>query len=289
VSAGLLMSGVLVDVPGLRIVPPASAGGPVWNALSPEDYRVRTTSWIRQIIPHTTGGHWPQPVLPGVGNGGHAKRILDMWAGRDRRGGDEVYSAAQITVDYDAVIYCSCDIVRTMAYHAEGSNAWSVGIEMCTLPDGSIYQGTIDATARLIAAMTFSGLPGSALLSIPFQMPRGPYRNAPIARMETGRGKRPPEGTRINTGGPSVVGVLGHRDNTSNRGRGDPGDALSTALAALGCEGIDYHGEEDLERGRERQAALNARGARLTVDGIVGPGTITAARQLGFTRMRDVA
>jgi hypothetical protein len=41
---------------------------------------------------------------------------------------------------------------------------------------------------------------------------------------------------------------------------GDPGDVIWTALAALGFEGIDYDGGEDLELGKLRQAALVARG-----------------------------
>jgi hypothetical protein len=82
--------------------------------------------------------------------------------------------------------------------------------------------------------------------------------------------------------------VIGHRDQTARRERGDPGDAIWTALAALGLEGVDYDGGEDLELGRARQAVLVARGERIIVDGLVGPVSLAAARRQGFTRWRDV-
>src|SRR5438132_150261 len=80
-------------------------------------------------------------------------------------------------------------------------------------------------------------------------------------------------------GGPDCVGVFGHRNNTSLRGRGDPGDAIWTALAAFGFEGVDHDGGEDLELGRARQAVLVARGERITVDGIVVPASLAAAQR----------
>jgi hypothetical protein len=270
---GLLIDGAIVPVAGLTVIPPASHGGPIWSALHPEDFRARTTTWIRQIIVHTTGGHWPQPVLPGSGPGGHAQQIAEMWQGADRGGGDRVHSAAQLIVDTDGTVVCLCDLATTVAYHAEGSNAWSVGIEMCTRPDGSIYGATLTATAKLVDALCYPTFP------IPRQMPRGPYRNAPLRRMELGTGA-----ARHNSGGPNCVGVFGHRDNTSERGRGDPGDTIWTELSALGFEGLDYNGAEDLHVGELRQSALNARGESLTIDGIVGPASLAASARQGFAR-----
>jgi len=280
---GLLINGKLVTVDGLVIYAPASHGGPEYARLNPGDYRERDGAWLRQLVAHSTGGRWPQPILPGAGRPGHAKQILDMWDGADRGGGELVHSAAQLVVDYDGSIVCACDIVRRGAYHAEGSNPHSVGIEMSTMPDGSIYEATLDATARLVAALTWSGMPGAGLLPIPFQMPRGPYRNQPLRRMEFGSGR-----TRRQLGGPNLVGVVGHRDNTSERGYGDPGNEIFRRLTALGCEGLDYDGLEDIALGKQRQAYLNSRGARLAVDGVCGPGSIAAMERMGYKRWRDV-
>ena len=180
-------------------------------------------------------------------------------------------------------VACLCDIGTTQAYHAEGSNPWSVGIEMYQEADGGVHDATIAATAALIQALCGE-------LGIAEQMPRGPYRNAPLRRMETGSGS-----TRRQLGGPDVVGVLGHRDNTSERGRGDPGDEIWTRLAALGYEGLDYDGGEDIELGKRRQLALNAADAKagntwspLVIDGVAGPASIAAMRRHGLHRWRDV-
>ena len=273
---GLLMAGALVPVPGLTIISPASNGGPSWARLDTGDYRARPTSWIRQIILHTTGGLWPQAVHPGTGKPGHAQSIAEMWYR------DPVHSAAQIVVDYDGTVVCLCDLTRTMAYHSEGSNPWSIGIEMCTMSDGGIYEATLDAAVKLTSALTANG-PGMGLYNIPAQIQRGPYRNHPLHRMEVGSGS-----TRHNTGGPDCVGVFGHRDNTENRGFGDPGDEIFRRLSSAGFEEIDYETSEDLHIGQRRQRALNTLGAKLIEDGVVGPASMAAMRHLGFSRWRDV-
>lgn len=267
---GLAVSGKLVAVPTLRVIPPASHGGPRWAALNPGDCRPRPALWIRQVMVHSTGGRWPQAILPGAGPGGEAARFADIW------NTDPVHSAAQIVVDSAGTVACLCDLVTTMAYHAEGSNPWSVGIEMYQRADGGIYQATITATAQLCIALCDA-------LGIPAQFDRRAYTGAPLLRMETGAGP-----LRHNSGGPDVVGIFGHRDNTCERGRGDPGDAIYAALLAAGAEPLDFASGEDLAVGRRRQAALNARGEHLTVDGLVGPSSIAAARRQGFARWRDV-
>ncbi|HET9893208.1 MAG TPA: peptidoglycan recognition family protein [Mycobacterium sp.] len=268
-SGGILVAGRLVPVPGLAVIPAASAGGPAWARLDRGDCTSRH-AWVRQVIVHSTGGDWPMPITPGAGPGGECPRYADIWQT------DPAHSAAHLVVDSAGTVACLADLATTTAYHAEGSNPWSVGIEMVQQRDGVVYQATIDACARLVAAICDA-------IGIPEQMPRGPYRGAPLARMEVVQ-----NGRRINTGGPDVVGVLGHRDNTSQRGRGDPGDAIWTALAALGFEGVDYAGGEDLEIGHARQITLVARGEALTVDGLVGPASLAAARRCGFARWRDV-
>jgi GNAT superfamily N-acetyltransferase len=191
----LLINRALRDIPGLTTIAPASHGGPAWAYLHPGDFRARTTTWVRQIVIHTTGGNWPQPVLRGAGPGGHARDIAEMWAGADHGGGERVHSGAQLIVDTNGDVICLCDLARTVAFHAEGSNPWSIGIEMCTLSDGSIFQATLTQTARLVDALCYPTFP------IPRQMPRGPYRNAPLRRMELGSGVN-----RHNSGGENCVG-----------------------------------------------------------------------------------
>lgn len=268
-SGGLLISGRLVPVPGLAVIPPASHGGPDWARLDRGDMTSRH-AWIRQVIVHTTAGAWPQPIIAELGSGGEGARYADIWQT------DPTHSAAHLVVDSAGTVVCLADLALVTAYHAEASNPWSIGIEMVQGRDGSLRRATIDATARLVAAICDA-------VGIPEQMPRGPYRGAPLRRMES-----VDTAGRHQLGGPDCVGVFGHRDNTSARGRGDPGDAIWTALAALGFEGVDYDGGEDLLLGKARQAELVARGERLDVDGLVGPASLAAARRQGFPRWRDV-
>lgn len=276
-SGGLLIAGRIVPVPGLTVIPPASAGGPPWAYLSAKDYRMRKTTWVRQVIPHSVTGDWPQHVVQGVGPGGEGARYSDIWRS------DPTSSAAQILVDSAGAIVCLCDLAYTCAYHAEGSNDWSVGIEMFVAKDGTVHRATLDATAAVTEAICDA-------IGIPFQFHAGEYHNEPLLRMEVSDGNH-----RHNLGGPDCVGVFGHRDNTSARGRGDPGDAIYAALAARGAEPLDYAIDEDLEVGRTRQRALNALASRrgetwspLAVDGLVGPASLARARQLGFTSWRSV-
>jgi len=121
-------------------------------------------------------------------------------------------------------------------------------------------------------------------------MPRGPYRGAPLRLLEvpiaanlahTGAVAELSRGRQ--TEGRDLVGVIGHRDQTGQRGRRDPGDAIWQRLAALGFKCVDYDGGEYLELGRARQTALNARDAKagntlrpLVVDG-AQPGGRAAA------------
>ena len=284
-TAGLLIDGKLVAVPGVTVIPPASHGGPSWCRLGVDDYAARKVA-PSIIVIHTTGGRWGQPVRAGAGKPGHAQQILEMWAGADHRGGEHEHSGAPIVVDYDGTVYCASDIVRTAAHHAQRINQRSIGIEMCTYPDGGITEATLDATAAITAALTHSGAPGSGLLAIPAQMPRGPYRGQPLRRLELGG---------VQTDGRGLVGVIGHRDSTGRRGRGDPGDAIWQRLAALGFDGVDYDGGEDVELGRVRQSALNARDAKagntfrpLVVDGVCGYLSLLSMERQGFRRWSDV-
>lgn len=279
---GLLINGALHPISGLTIVPPAAHGGPAWATLGPGDYRARQTTWVRQIILHTTKGIWPQSVRAGSGPGGGGKIVGDFW--RD----DPAHSAAQLVVDTDGSVVCLCDLARVAAYHAEGSNGWSIGIEMYQLGDGGIYEATLIATTLLVMALTWSGGP-RALFPIPAQMPSG-YHNRPIRRMEAVLG-----GVRRNLGGPDCVGVFGHRHNTGGRGRGDPGDEIFARLGAVGFESHDYDQSEDRELGMQRQLVLNAADARmglrfrpLAADGVCGPASLAAMRRHGYRRWRDV-
>ncbi len=254
---GLLVAGVILDVPGLRIENPHTAP---WCKLDPGDYRSRKSTWVRQIIVHGTRGGWPQPVLAGAGPGGRDKVVAEFWRG------DPEHSAAQLVVDTDGSVACLCDLAYVAAYHATVSNDWSIGIEMAQVGASEVFEATIASTVTLVRALCDA-------FAIPFQIPTA-YRGVPITRMATG--------------GRDCAGVFGHRDNTRRRGRGDPGDAIMAELELAGAERMDFDMGVDIARWSDRQRKLNAMGDRLTVDGLAGPGTIRAMRRRGFQSGREI-
>ena len=256
---GLLIAGVVIAVDGLEIDNPATAS---WCKLHPDDYRRRKSTWIRQVIVHTTKGRWPQHVKPGAGPGGRDKSVAEYWY-RDPDGRKQ--SAAHLVVDNDGTVACLADVASTCAYHATVSNDWSVGIEIYQEADGGIYEAAIASTVRLVDALCEH-------LSIPFQIPHA-YRG-PLYRMLPG--------------GKDCAGVFGHRDNTHDRGRGDPGDVIFAELELAGAERVDFERGEDLEVWSRRQRKLNAMGETLTVDGLAGPGTMRAMRRHGLASGREL-
>jgi hypothetical protein len=249
--SGLLVNGREIPVDGLTIINPNDAA---WCRLDPKDYQARPTPWVRQIILHTTKGDWPQTVLPGNGPGGKAKLTADFWRG------DATPSAAHIVIDDDGTVACLCDLATTEAYHATVSNPWSIGIEMYQEADNGVHEAVYASAVKLVPALC-------RIFGIQFQIPKQPYKNEPLRRMANG--------------GEHCVGVFGHRDNTPQRGHGDPGDEIFARLAAVGAERFDHNAEEDLAAWKSRQEALNRSGASLTVDGVPGPRTIEALTAAG--------
>lgn len=261
-ATGLLIAGRKVLVPGVEVINSTDTD---WCKLNAGDYRARKTKWCRQVILHTTKGADKQYVRAGSGQRGAGMLVEEFW----RK--DATHSAAQIVVDRDGLVLCLGDLQYTAAYHATVSNDLSVGIEMYQEADGGVYEATLEATANLVRAICDA-------MAIPFQYNARKYNGHPIPRMLNG--------------GPDCIGVLSHRDNTEQRGWGDPGDFVFTFLNAAGAEPLDYATGQDLAVGRGRQRWLNENSedvySPLVVDGLVGPASIARAKQLGFKAWRDV-
>lgn len=228
--------------------------------LAPEDQRGRTAEeqrWVRSIVLHTTGGipggpsdPREQVVLPGLGpSSGGGERIVASWThDRSRHGG------AHIVIDFDGLVFCCADLVWTAAYHAELANAYSVGIEIVQGHDGTLFDGQLDTAVRVVDWLT-------AELGIQRQIVKG-YAGKPVDRL---------------TGHMIDTGVFGHRDLTSNRWKGDPGDAIFAKLAAAGYEAFDFGRMEDVITWRQRQAVLGL----LPADGMPGYKTRDALAAQG--------
>lgn len=253
--SGLLIGGKLYEIDGLQIISP---GQFKWAVLDARDYKFRTTSWIRQIVNHTTKGIWPQKVLPGKGACGRGKIVADFWRN------DPEHSAAQIVIDNDGSVVCLCDLLKFAAHHATVSNEWSIGIEIYQEAGGGIYQAALDTAVRLNLWL-------ADFFGIPLFVPGKPYANAPLKRMA------------VRETNADCVGIFGHRDNTHRRGRGDPGDEFFRLILLHGAMGVDYYALEDTTIGTRIQRYLNRRyNSRLSEDGVLGPSSVNALRKNGL-------
>jgi len=252
--AGLVIDGAQIEVPDLDIRN--------WNddkrfKLSSGDYRMRPNTWVRGIILHTTKGipggrdRRPQRIRRGLGpDTGRDERMARMWSMDDRKAG------AHIVVDHDASMTCLADVHRHMPFHAGNVNAVTIGIEIYQGSDADLYEGQLEAVVKLVDFLTKT-------FSIQRQL-HYPYENRALKR-----------GLRR---GLDMVGVFGHRDVSTNRGEGDPGNRIMLMLMDAGYEAYDFSfaGGEDKSAWKQRQIALG-----LLDDGIPGPRTVTELREGG--------
>ncbi len=262
-ASGFRIGGQLFELPGVTVMGP---GDLPWIRLEARDYRLRPPgTWIRQVMNHTTWGKWPMPILPGAGPDGGEKMIADYWhtseEGKSQSGG------AHIIVDFDGSAVCLVDLALVQAYHATWSNPFSIGIEMLQTNAGGVYEATLATTVKINRFLCDR-------FGIPYQVPSRVYDGHPIPRMIKG--------------GPDMAGCFGHRDNTEDRGRGDPGDDLTRRLIADGAEPLDFNAREDLHVWRARQRRLVILGEKLIDDGLAGPQTIAAMRRQGFAHGREI-
>jgi hypothetical protein len=128
---------------------------------------------------------------------------------------------------------------------------------------GDLYSGQIAAAVLMIDFIT-------ARLGIQRQIPWDKKRNRPV-RGVVGR---------IAAGGGDVVGIYGHRNITTNRGAGDPGDAIFFALRDAGYELFDLNTEEDLKTWKLRQQQLGFTDLK-DLDGVPLTKTVAALKNKG--------
>ena len=163
---------------------------------------------ISHVILHTTGGYpdskhpTPQHIRPERAEVKHcqARNVHAYWSKAERIG------AAHLLIDADGAVYQIADLSTRAMYHCVGYNQVSIGVEVVQQSDSSLFAAQLVSVVALCSwlADTFK-LPCSVAM---------PYT-----------------GVRDVVEG---VGVLGHRDLSSNRGSGDPGDFVMEALVDAG-------------------------------------------------------
>lgn len=257
--SGFVVNGVAEDVPGIRCR--SWLDNPVLR-LNGEDKRVRKTTWIRGITLHTTKGipggsdHRPQVIIPGLSDPTNdGERTARYWSTDGRNAG------AHIVVDRDGDVACVADLEREVAYHAGLANEVGIGIEIYQGSDAELYDGQLDVVVRVVDYLT-------KRFGIQRQL-QWPYHGGSISRLASGA--------------IDVVGIYGHRDVSSNRGSGDPGDAVMRKLVLAGYEQVDFASGTDLLRWRSRQANLSLTlGTPVTADGVPGQKTVLALKKAGY-------
>lgn len=173
----------------------------------------RRSGLASAITLHSTKG-WPshdhpipQNVDSGFGPGSKAEGVLAYWTRHD----DE-HAGAHIVADSDGTFLCLADLALEAAYHASGVNDWTLGIEIYQDNRGCFYDGQLAQVVKLVTGLC-------DLMNIPKRIPP-PYLGKPRPWIKDTR----------------WPGVFGHRDVSSNRGFGDPGDIIFQRLKSAGFE-----------------------------------------------------
>lgn len=264
---GLVIGGKEVEVPGVPIrnfLDDPKLALRIGRSDGANDGGIRTMP-ISLILLHTTKGipggtdKRKQVIKPGFGPDTKAEdRTATYWST------DPTQSGAHMVFDHDGSVACLADLKTTCAYHAGQFevNQRSIGIEIFQGGDAEMYEGQLDTVRKVVDALT-------AIFGIQRQIPDYYQNNIPVPR--------------LHSGGKDFVGVAGHRDVSDQRGEGDPGNAIMELLAKNNYEKFDLFTNKDLVTWKDRQTILSTKLKRsLSIDGIPGPQTVTALKDLGY-------
>lgn len=254
-GTGVIINGQRERIPGIDVE--NWLDDPILRLRRLEDFKERKTSWIRQVILHTTkgipggGDARAQVIRPGFGPPVDAgERCARWWSKSPDAAG------AHLVVDFDGQVSCCVDLLTEAAHHARHANHTSIGIEIYQGSEAELYEGQLQVVVRLCDFLT-------RRFGIQRQIPHQ-YVGASDRLSDPGEIER-------------VVGILGHRDLDKRRGRGDPGSKIIYLLGDAGYEPLNFDLREDLDEWRRRQ-----RGMGLSkVDGVPGPLTVAALKALG--------
>ena len=206
----LIIDGQRIETPGLETI--SWLDDPAVPRV--KDGRRRVPQSARAIVIHTVHGKLGPlsdvPSAPSV----RAERYARYQAGTAR----EV--SWHLTVDTDGTIVQSADIAAWTCWHATSVNGWTIGIELVQESDGTVYRPQLAAVVALCDLLC-------ARLGIERRVPaRAGVPIVGVVPRLTG------------TDGP-WSGVFGHRNQTRQRGPGDPGSAVFLALLAAGYAGVE--------------------------------------------------
>jgi hypothetical protein len=219
----------------------------------------RRTKRVRLIVCHTHEGILGR-LIAGLGrNTTVDERLAWYQTSTDRN------VSWDATMDLNGDLIWQSDPVEEYTWQAGAVNSISMGIEFvqdCVTENGkrvgNLYSGQMDRGVFLIDFMTH-------VFKIQRAIPWDKVNDCPpkglISRLSKDLSK-------------DFVGICGHRNLTTQRGPGDPGDHIFYALRDAGYELFDLNLKEDLETWKQRQRDLGF--APKDCDGIPLSDTVAA-------------
>lgn len=240
-------------------------------AFGPAIHGKARDTWIRGIVVHTNRGQLPARIVPG---GKDMQR--DIALARYQASSTRV-AGWDYTADTDGSVAVSNDPWDLYTYHAGTVNQYTVGIEMVqdTNKPYNLYEDGLDATVLLIDYLT--NRLGIQRQIMCYDASKDKWREGVIP----GRLQSPRDRTKLRkepTGG-DVVGIYGHRNITTNKGPGDPGNAIFDKLKEAGYEMFDISTGQDREVWTKRQQDLGLDAS--LCNGVPGPETRRALALAG--------
>lgn len=214
---GLVIGGARVPVPGVAELvtwlDDPHVAPPITHHTSP---RKRPPT---AIVLHTSRGV-RGTVRPGSFPSSRAELLAHYQARTERK------ASWDLTIDGDGTVIQQSDPATNYTWHACHANGWSIGIECVQQRDsGDLWSVQLDALVAVVGVLCEA-----------FQIPTRtivngdgkPHAGIVRAWQEADEGGR--QG--------SWAGVIGHRNLTTHRGDGDPGDGVFDALLVAGFSGV---------------------------------------------------
>ena len=219
-SEGLIIDGRRVPVPGVRVV--TYLDDPV-RCPRVTKGSARPASAATAVMLHASRGR-SGVVVPGSRESDKAAKLVRYQVRSERD------ASWCITIGSAGDVWQQCDAATFATWHATVANQWSVGLELAQTADTpDLTQAQVDACVAVVRVLCEA-------LRIPLRVPVVGHDgdswsvcNKPVRAWQSRK-----QGGEAR----AVSGVLGHRNVTTSRGKGDPGDGVFLALLASGFAGV---------------------------------------------------
>jgi hypothetical protein len=219
------------------------------------------TQWLRAIVMHTVHGKTGK-LLPGLSKPNTRAESYAKYQASTSRDVSWDY-----TIDTDGTIVASNDPVKFYTWQATSVNPFTLGIELVQEDNGDLYEGQIAVAVQFLDCLTreLADRGHPIQRQVPMSVNGTPVKGV-ISRIANAEMAK------------QVVGVYGHRNQTSNRGAGDPGDFIFDALLRAGYKGFNLETKDDVTFWKDIQTRLGVSPA----DGIPGRDTQKALLAAGY-------